>query len=239
MIFYCLGTHIIGTKITFPRSVNGSCLRATRLPVRTITDKRNVDYVCSIELLKQLHHPIPPRSIENRNEVCLTTVSGTENVGDILRDCLVEPLPAPPLSQVLSKIDFDQGSKSEAIAVAALIPGILKHERAIDIDRLHVSLGHAHDEILRQTAKQHGIRLTGELVSCSACSKAKGQRASTPHRMTRRAMAPRELVHIDTAGPYPATLEGSRYVVMFVDMPRAYRGHMGLAKRAHPPSSQW
>ena len=34
---------------------------------------------------------------------------------------------------------------------------------------------------------------------------------------TRRATQPLGLVHIDTAGPYPTSLEGSRYVVMFVD----------------------
>ena len=45
---------------------------------------------------------------------------------------------------------------------------------------------------------------------------AKGIRAPTPHRTTSRAAAPLE-VHIDTAEPFPESLEGSRYVVMFVD----------------------
>ena len=45
----------------------------------------------------------------------------------------------------------------------------------------------------------------------------KGIRAPTPHRTTSRAEAPLDLVHIDTAGPFPESLGGSRYVVMFVD----------------------
>ena len=45
---------------------------------------------------------------------------------------------------------------------------------------------------------------------------AKGIRAPTPHRTTSRAEAPLDLVHIDTAGPFPESLGGSRYVVMFV-----------------------
>ena len=45
---------------------------------------------------------------------------------------------------------------------------------------------------------------------------AKGIRAPTPHRTTSRAAAPLDLVHIDTAGPFPESLGGSRYVVMFV-----------------------
>ena len=45
----------------------------------------------------------------------------------------------------------------------------------------------------------------------------KGYRAPTPHHATRRAKQPLGLVHIDTAEPYPTSLGGSRYVVMFVD----------------------
>ena len=46
---------------------------------------------------------------------------------------------------------------------------------------------------------------------------AKGNRAPTAHHTTARAKRPMELIHIDTAGPFPASLGGSRYVVMFVD----------------------
>ena len=98
-----------------------------------------------------------------------------------------------------------------------MTPGQLKHGKKVDIIHLHVSLAHAHASLLKATAKQHGIRLTAELVSCSACSRAKGHRAPTPHHATRRATQPLGLVHIDTAGPYPTFLGGSRYVVMFVD----------------------
>ena len=46
-----------------------------------------------------------------------------------------------------------------------------------------------------------------------------GERVSdaTLHHATRRATQPLELVHIDTAGPFPTSRGGSRYVVMFVD----------------------
>ena len=46
---------------------------------------------------------------------------------------------------------------------------------------------------------------------------AKGYRAPTPHHTTRQAAQPLGLVHIDTVGPYPTSLGGLRYVVMFVD----------------------
>ena len=145
----------------------------------------------------------------------------------------LEPTPFPPLSSVSGEIQFvgKIPSRSEykigtPLAAAALAPGLLKHGKEINIDHLHVSPAHAHASVLKATAKQHGIRLTRELVSRSACSRAKVYRASTPHHATRRATQPLGLVHIDTAGPYLTSLGGSRYVVMFVDsasrLQRAY-----------------
>ena len=81
----------------------------------------------------------------------------------------------------------------------------------------HVSLAHAHASVLKVTAEQHGIWLTGEQVSCAACSMVKGNRAPTQHHRTARTKRPMELVHINTVGPFPVSLEGSWYVVMFVD----------------------
>ncbi|CAN0078397.1 unnamed protein product, partial [Ascophyllum nodosum] len=52
---------------------------------------------------------------------------------------------------------------------------------------------------------------------CSACSRAKGDRPPSPRHATRRATQLLGLVHMDTAGPYPTSLGGSRYVVIFVD----------------------
>ena len=103
------------------------------------------------------------------------------------------------------------------MTATALNPGMLKHGKPVDINHLHVSLAHAHASVLQATPRQHGFRLTGELVSCSSCSMAKGNRASTAHHTTARAKRLMELVHIDTADPFPASLGGSRYVVMFVD----------------------
>ena len=71
--------------------------------------------------------------------------------------------------------------------------------------------------VLKATAQQHGIQLVGELAPCSGCSMAKGIRAPTPHRTTSRVAALLDLVHIDTAGPFPESLGDSRYVVMFVN----------------------
>ena len=103
------------------------------------------------------------------------------------------------------------------MTAATLNPGMMKHGKVVDTYHLHVSLAHAHASVWQATARQHGFCLTGQLVPCSACSMAKGNRAPTAHYTTARAKRPMELIHIDTAGPFPASLGGSRYVVMFVD----------------------
>ena len=56
-----------------------------------------------------------------------------------------------------------------------------------------------------------------ESVSCSTYSRVKENRAPTAHHKTARAKRPMELVHIDTTGPFPASLGGSPYVVVCVD----------------------
>ena len=153
---------------------------------------------------------------------------------------VLDSTPFSPLSSVLGEMQFVGKTLSRPackistpLAAAALTPGQLKHGKEVDINHLHVSLAHAHASVLKATAKQHGIRLTGELVSCSACSRAKGHRAPTSHHATRRATQPLGLVHIDTAEPYPTSLGGPRYVVMFVDsasrLQRSYGVHEASA----------
>ena len=147
-------------------------------------------------------------------------VSGTVTV--------LEPIPFPPLSSVLGEIKFvgKTPSRSEyrigtPLAAAALIPGLLKHGNKVDINHFHVSLVHA-----------HGSVLTGELVSCSACSRAKGNLTPTPHHATRRVTQPLGLVHIDTTGPYPTSLGGSRYVVMVVDSTSCLQRPYGVREKS-------
>ena len=220
------GTHIIGANLTFPRSSSGSYWRAIRLPAGTVEtrrrQRRRQGDMRATNLLRQLGHPIPPPSQEppplQKHVRDWFTNSNVPGVVTVL-----EPTPIPPLSSVLGEVEFVRKTPRPAcrigtsLAAAALIPGPLKHGKEVDINHLHVFLAHAHASVLKATAKQHRIRLTGELVSFSACSRAKGHRAPTPHHATKRAPQPLGLVHIDTAGPYPTSLGGSRYVVMFVD----------------------
>ena len=71
-----------------------------------------------------------------------------------------------------------------------------------------------------------------ELAACSGCSMAKGIRAPIPHCPTSRAAAALNMVHIDTAGPFPELLGGSRYVVMFVDSASRFQHPYGTRDKS-------
>ena len=233
------GTHIIGAKLTFPCSYIGSYSRATRLPAGTVGARRRQGDMRATNPLRQLGHPIPPppQEIPSRRNMRATGLH-TSNVPGVVT--VLEPTPFPPLSSEVGEIQFLGKTPSRLecrigtpLTAAALTPRPLKHGKEVDINHLYVSLAHAHASVLKAIAKQHGIRLTGELVSCSACSRAKRHRAPTPHDVTRRATQPLGLVHIHTAGPYQTSLGGSRYVVMFVDSAsRSQRPYGVREKRA-------
>ena len=59
------GTHIIGTKLTFPRSSSGSYLRATRLPAGTVRARRRQGEMHATNLLRHLRNPVPPLPSRN------------------------------------------------------------------------------------------------------------------------------------------------------------------------------
>ena len=101
-----------------------------------------------------------------------------------------------------------------AMAAAVLRPGATT---SADISELHVSLGHAHEGNLRETAKQMGIRVTGTLVPCSECAAAKGVRRSVSRSMARRATKPLKLLSGDLSGAMPASTGGSVYCFFIVD----------------------
>ena len=186
----------------------------------TVGAKPRTNRALASQISAPLSSRVPsfPPSVPSSSQVSSASkVSGT----DAAHDDLLEPITSPPVSYVLGKIEFGRKPLFELdcfLTAAALNLGMMKHGKVVDINHLHVSLAHAHASVLQATSGQHGFRLTGQLVSCWVCSMAKGNRAPTAHHTTTaRANRPMELIHIDTAGPFPASPGGSRYVVMFVD----------------------
>ncbi|CAB1102594.1 unnamed protein product [Ectocarpus sp. CCAP 1310/34] len=91
-----------------------------------------------------------------------------------------------------------------------------KPTKIIDVNLLHVSGSHANEFLLRELAKQHGLRLNDVLQPCRGCLQAKGKKAGVPHQSGTRAERSHDLWHIDLFGPMAASLGGSVFMVMFV-----------------------
>ena len=121
-----------------------------------------------------------------------------------------------------------------ATATAVLAPdkrpfAVGKPAQIIDINHFHSS-GHLSESLVRETARQYGITLPGELRPCSGCLEVKGMRAGVPRRTTSRAGRPMETVNIDSAGPYEASMGGSAYLIMFVDNASRWMRPYGMNK---------
>lgn len=61
---------------------------------------------------------------------------------------------------------------------------------------------------------------------------AKGQRAPAPHHTRKHAARPLDLVQINTAGPYLASLGGSWYAVMFIDSAQRLQRPYGTREKS-------
>ena len=57
------------------------------------------------------------------------------------------------------------------VAAAVLAPG---KTPPIDMNVLHVALAHSQADTCRETARQMGVQVFGELVACSGCSERRG-----------------------------------------------------------------
>ena len=107
-----------------------------------------------------------------------------------------------------------------------------KAVKRIDIDTFHFSSGYLNERLLRETAKQQGLILTGVLQPRGGCLEAKGERAGVPQRTTSRARWPMETVHIDLAGPYEPSMGRSVCLIMFVDSESRWMRPYGMASKA-------
>ena len=100
--------------------------------------------------------------------MCVTGVHDSNVLGTVT---VLKPTPLPYLSYVLGDINFVGKTPSRSkckienpLAAAALTPRLMKQYKGVDINHFHVFFAHAYASVLKVTAKQHEIRLIGELV---------------------------------------------------------------------------
>ena len=87
----------------------------------------------------------------------------------------------------------------------------------MDINYAHDIFNHTSDQVLRQTCKEHKIRLTGRLQQCPGCLNAKAKRKRILKSIRIRATKARERSFIDTSEAYPRSIGGSKYSFKVVD----------------------
>ena len=223
------GAHLPGGRLVFPHRCNGSSLRATRVLPGGRANASTALATFASHRSDGPPSPLPYSSVTSpvaHQKSGVSSSCRTSNAG-------------AGIGQKGSSVAWEKGGESESvlsgnagIAAAVLSPGGIflnkNKKKVVDINHFHVSLAHAHSSVLKATTLQHGIQLVGELAPCSGCSMAKGIRAPTPHHTTSQAAAPLDMVRIDTAGPFPGSLGGSHYVVMFVAIASRFQRPYGI-----------
>ena len=129
-----------------------------------------------------------------------------------------------------------QDRESEECALVILGPGknpfhVGNDRTRVDINVFHDRAGHLSEPILRESARQRGITLTGRVEPCTTCIPARGAPADVPKRSEGRAgKAPGDLLHIDMCGPYTTTIGGNHYMFYAVDAATGYIANYALRR---------
>ena len=125
---------------------------------------------------------------------------------------------AEPLARV-----WDESERAKN-AFAVLVPGRnpfhVGNPRSMDINVFHDRTGHLFEPILRESARQQGITLTGRIEPCNSCLPARGQRAPVAKRSggrVERDLPPNDVLAIDMCGPFTPSLGRNLYMFYGVD----------------------
>ena len=73
-----------------------------------------------------------------------------------------------------------------------------------------------HEDLLRKTAKQIGVKFQGQLAPCQACSEAKGVKKTVKPFTYTRADKPAERCFVDPGGPKSVKPPGGNEYMMIV-----------------------
>lgn len=88
--------------------------------------------------------------------------------------------------------------------------------KTMDINEFYCSYGHAHEALLRSTAKRMGVKLTGEFQPCAGCSRGKGYRKPIPSTTSSRSTRKLQRVFVDLSGKKSVPSIGGSYYAMIV-----------------------
>ena len=123
---------------------------------------------------------------------------------------------APSCGQLNGLFGYRTDRSSEENVHAVIAPGARLTPSAADINEFHRSQGHMHEDLLCKTAKQIGVKLSGEVVPCQGCSEAKGIRKPIKPFTYTRATKPAERCFVDLSGTKSVikSMGGKEYVMI-------------------------
>jgi len=127
------------------------------------------------------------------------------------------------------KIHRKQGQVMYYITGTVLgINEVFQVERSMEINEAHDKLAHVGEDILRQTMKNYNVRLTGTLLPCDACMRAKARAKDLKKKSTNPATSPGERLCLDASGPFEPSIGGARFDAKIVDQfsRKTWSGHM-------------
>ncbi|CAB1112933.1 unnamed protein product [Ectocarpus sp. CCAP 1310/34] len=123
----------------------------------------------------------------------------------------------PQLGKLLSLWGYQTEPEVDTACAAIIVPGEAKAATPTDLNEFHNSHGHAHERLLRLTAKQQGVELTGgPLLSCTGCSMAKGQVKAVQRFTDTRAVKKLFRVFIDLGGRMQFHSIGGRWYTLII-----------------------
>jgi transposase InsO family protein len=97
------------------------------------------------------------------------------------------------------------------------VHAIQRAQQIMDINEAHEKFAHLSEGLLRKTALHYGYKLTGTLMPCDGCMKAKAKAKAVKKFTETKATKPGERLFMDTTGPFEPTCGGTRYDVKIVD----------------------
>ena len=124
---------------------------------------------------------------------------------------------ASSCGQLNGLFGYRTDGSSEENVHAMVTPGARSTPSIVaDINDFHCSHGHIHDDLLRKTAKQIGVKLQGQLVPCQRYLEAKRIRKPVKPFTYTRAANPAERCFVDLSGPKSVKSTGGKEYMMIV-----------------------
>ena len=160
------------------------------------------------------HHLLSLRRIVDAGNKYIGTREGIRIVFGKSGDELL----APSYGQLNSLSGYRTDRSSEEKVHAVITPGARPTpSTAADINDFYCCHGHMHEDLLRKTAKQIGVKLQGQLVPCQGRSEAKGIRKPVKPFTYIRAVKPAERCFVDLSGPKWVQSPGGKEYMMVRD----------------------